>query len=414
MKDDTPRNEPARLNDLSLPELERLCQMLDAMASAGHVLDGAGLAPRFSLWPGAEPKITVTGGQMPHMHGPRDLASILQMPETAAQAPKIVINGVVGPAPQAPLAAEPVPAPAYEPGSAPPSPADVALIRAMVEDDILAPEALAGIEAAPARDAEPAPPAEPARAHAWGASKAEPAPAPEPVPAPTTEPGPVRVNRQKQPGDQNSPGWSAAEDAQAIRLRRAGHSVPAIAEALGRPLGGVQFRFKNKLSDWATRKLSATDVAAPETAPAPEPEPQPDPAPVIETVFCAEVAAANAPLQDPAPAPEPQPAAPLQAWDTGTLPPRLRSLDFALPASTDPELDLDLAEAVIRGAHLSEIAADFGMDGAALGKRWQALRAPFMAPGAKALSLQAQDDMLAILRHRARSTRRAALDAPQA
>jgi hypothetical protein len=248
-------------------------------------------------------------------------------------------------------------------------------------------------------------------------TEAAPAPPPEPVPAPAPDARP-RSAGLKQPGQPNAAEWTADEDARAIRLRRAGANYPEIAAALKRPAGGVSFRFKRKLADWATRVLPG-DAAVADSDQAPDcrqedlPTEPPQPAPIeAGKAERAEAGPSHAEIEAraaadaPAPAPDPGPA----PDEFDGLHPRLRQLHRAVPAGVDPELDRDLAEEVCKGNHLSEVAADFGMDTEALRARWLALRAPVMTPGAKALTLDQQTDLLTVLRWRVARARLRALD----
>jgi hypothetical protein len=207
---------------------------------------------------------------------------------------------------------------------------------------------------------------------------AEVVPAPEPLPV--AAPAPVdRVAADAEVPEDGAANkaapWTPAEEAQAIQLRRDGLDMKQIAEQLGRPYEGLRFRFANKMADWQTRPLP---VAAPVAA-AP-------PAPVA------------APVADAPPAAPPG------------LAPRLTAIIMLLPTWDEPELALDIAEAIIGGAGYGTVAADFGMDTKAVQGAWEAMREAVAPKGQKVLTLQQQADLLDVLRYRVAKARAVAAE----
>lgn len=153
-----------------------------------------------------------------------------------------------------------------------------------------------------------------------------------------------------------------------------------IAAALGRKVQTVAL--------WITRHLQEDGVVR-----------LPEAAPATDAPFPADAAAAPV-----AAVAESAPVAPA-AVSAAPLSPRLREIEAVLPPTDDADLDLGLAKAILGGASFAEVATDLGLDTEAVRQRWIALRKPLMEPGAKPLTLAAQEDLLTILRHRVRLAR---------
>jgi len=107
-------------------------------------------------------------------------------------------------------------------------------------------------------------------------------------------------------------------------------------------------------------------------------------------VAAAADAPAPAPLKPPAPAPDP--AAAFSDAPTSPLARAQAALDAIGYGRRDTAAtDLDLVHAIcVKGWGFAEIAMDLGRDAGALRARWEALRAPFLRPGERVLSIEAQ------------------------
>jgi hypothetical protein len=109
---------------------------------------------------------------------------------------------------------------------------------------------------------------------------------------------------------------------------------------------------------------------------------------------------------EPVEAAEADPAPSVGVAAVPDLPPRqwaaLAALqDLPVSNGFDPAKDLKIAAGLAAGQSVDSLAAELQIEAAALVDRFKALRAPFMKPGDRYLRIEAQADLLAVLRYRA-------------
>ncbi len=162
--------------------------------------------------------------------------------------------------------------------------------------------------------------------------------------------------------------WTDEEDARAIELRQRGMMRKDIAEALGRPLQSVKFRFSKKLNAMMDS----------ETAGKPAPEGGAESGVTAAAQFAENAPAGaadqigiqKAPVVHPPAAPKPAPkkAVTVEASINGAL----NALGYKRPWTA--LMDHDLAQDFGNSRPLAEIAADFGLDARVIKDRWNALK----------------------------------------
>lgn len=203
-------------------------------------------------------------------------------------------------------------------------------------------------------------------------------------------------------GAGQSPLWTEEEDERAIAMRLAGHSATEIAEALGRPLQGTQYRLYHQLK---ARIAAALAVGAGSSAGQSEPaadaeeqavssgeDPAEDPAGAVDsTAETVAVAPADAPLWDAI------------WWREANA--NLNALSWRRPFNA--ATDLSIAEGIVeRGLGIAKISADLGLDSRQVKDRWTALKS--CAPKGST-----RTDLLAVLRHRSGSNGETAREATE-
>lgn len=161
-----------------------------------------------------------------------------------------------------------------------------------------------------------------------------------------------------------APLWTTKEDERAIALRLRGRKVREIAAELGRPEQATAFRIHKVLKDRIEARRQTAQTA--------------------QTVACA----AAAPPFDPS---RPVWWKKAQAY--------LNALGYRWPWSAD--LDLQLAEEILRGVKLDVLAADMTIDPVSLNSRWRALLAAVGTPEGRRATIEEQTHLLEILRARA-------------
>lgn len=351
------------LSRMSLKDMEALATVIDAAVDAGGALSVSGLEPTFVVCPGQEIVIR-TGYAMPGMGRGLWLAD----------------NPPVTGFPPRPLfpSAAPVQTPPHGEGEARPGGLPVAARQsrtpeAQAEGMAESPAEVGVAAPAAVGHPDPQPEAAPVARAGETVAAAEPAPVPEtgdatggdctpaaggPI-AEAEPPAPVPGSASALVASTQAAGWTAEEDATAVRVAaaaiHAGRSKSAAyaeaAAALGRPVPGTTFRLTHKLRDAlgdAVLDLASPDF--PPSPPAPVQKAAVEPAPAVHAVAAG--ADAEAPALDP-----------LQAHLTSLKP----------SAVWKPARDLALLQLAIDGWKPHEIAEDLGVVVAEVNKRFDLL-----------------------------------------
>lgn len=211
------------------------------------------------------------------------------------------------------------------------------------------------------------------------------APAPEDAPAPPVAGGGAPQAAPQPEKRQLPPLWTEDEGRIAVFMAAEGHKAEAIARHLGRPVQGTIFRLRNKLAD----KIAAARLEG--TSGARGPDPLPDAPPAADLPPAALVAIA--PIA-PAPAFDPVPPA---WWREAQN--NLNALGYRRPFTAT--FDLQLVEELQRGTRLDVLAADTMISALDLKNRWRALLSCVGTSEGTKPTLEEQQRLLQILRHRA-------------
>lgn len=193
--------------------------------------------------------------------------------------------------------------------------------------------------------------------------------------------------------------WTDEEDARAIAMKVDGASNQDIAEAMGRTKDALAYRFSTKLK---VRLQAAREAAIAKRA---EDAPEAGEPPAIPEDRGSEPVASQAATDRGGDDAKPlgastvaaPPFDPSRPYWWREIDAHLNSLGYRAPF--DPELDLDLVEALTEGSKLAEIAADMGINAARLKERWVA-----MLNGEKP-TIEVQQRLLEVLRHRSTLSR---------